>query len=158
MIEYKAVRRDEVLPEPKIQTCGLDHVALHVTDLERSRRFYIEVLGFTPYFEVEGHVFLRTGSCQVGLFEARGHDVTAYAEMDHFALQSPMSKKEILAALKAEGIELVPRPEGLGWPRGEAPRGIYFHDPDGHIVQLLPCGTWPQVEQEPEVHVTRSRL
>lgn len=148
-LDYTTIKRDEVLPEPKLRTAGIDHVVLHVADIEQSRRFYIELLGFTPFFECDRHIFLRSGDCQLGIFEARnGQRVGAYTEVDHIALRCEASGAEIIAALDAEGIERRPRPEGLGWstPKRE---GIYFRDPDGHMIQLLPRGEWPQVDHFP---------
>lgn len=40
---------------------------LAVLDLERSRRFYIEQLGFTEDLRVEGWSFLRRGACRLRL-------------------------------------------------------------------------------------------
>jgi catechol 2,3-dioxygenase-like lactoylglutathione lyase family enzyme len=145
-LDYMLVKRDEDLPTPKIRTEGIDHVALHVADAERSRRFYIELLGFTPYFEVDRHIFLRSGSCQIGLFESLD-GVDAYAELDHVCIRSTDTTEEILAALAAYGVERIGRPEGRGW-KVQKMDGIYFRDPDGHVLQLLPKGTWPQVDQK----------
>ena len=33
--------------ETRLKTVGIDHTVLHVSDLERSRRFYIDLLGMT---------------------------------------------------------------------------------------------------------------
>lgn len=145
--DHTSIKRNEVLPEPKIRTCGIDHVVLHVADYERSRKFYIELLGFTPFFECEAHGFFRSGDCQIGLFEARGVAVGAYTELDHIALRCEARDVEILAALVEAGVERIARPEGLGWPTPNV-QGIYFRDPDGHVLQLLSKSQWPQVERE----------
>jgi len=127
-----------------IQTVGIDHVALHVRDLVKSRAWYIDVLGFKPYFEIEGHSFLRTGDCQIGLFQARA-DFSGDG-LNHIALQTNASFEEVRKKLDSFGIELTARPEALGWPSTKtAPSDIYFKDPDGNTLQLLPSGTWPQV-------------
>jgi catechol 2,3-dioxygenase-like lactoylglutathione lyase family enzyme len=144
--DYTSIRRNEVLPEPKIRTCGIDHVVLHVADYEMSRAFYMSLLGFTPFFECEGHGFFRSGDCQIGLFEARGESVVSYAEMDHLALRCDVSNAELLRILAEAGIERLKRPEGLGWPATKL-EGVYFKDPDGHVLQLLAKGQWPQVER-----------
>lgn len=147
-VEYGGVQRKDPLPEPKIRTCGIDHIVLHVADYERSRKFYIELLGFTPFFECEKHGFFRTGDCQIGLFEATGgHAVVGYAEVDHICLRSAATGGELLGALQAYGVQRIPRPEGLGWQVTKL-EGVYFRDPDGHVLQLLPAGQWPQVEVE----------
>ena len=116
----------------------LDHIVLHVNDLERSKRFYTELLGMVPYREFEGHTFMRGGSADIALFEARGgHKAQGYTEFDHIALRVEAgTEEEIKGKLKERGIELLPRGEGLGWdPTPDT--GIYFQDPDGHRIQLL---------------------
>jgi catechol 2,3-dioxygenase-like lactoylglutathione lyase family enzyme len=123
-----------------LQTVGLDHMVLHVNNLERSKQFYMDVLGLTLDMEWEGHAFLRSGHNQIGIFEARGEhkeQVRGYSEFDHIALRVDAgSEEEIRARLQASGIELLPRGEGLGWdPTPNT--GVYIRDPDGHRIQLL---------------------
>lgn len=115
-------------------------MVLHVTSLERSKQFYMGVLGLSLDMEWEGHAFLRSGSNQIGIFEARGESkaqVRGYAEFDHIALRVDAGTvEEIKARLQAEGIECLPRGEGLGWdPTPDT--GVYISDPDGHRIQLL---------------------
>ena len=129
-----------------IQTAGLDHIVLHVNDMEASKQFYVGLLGMTPYRERDGHCFLRTGDSQLGLFEARdGQKATAYTEFDHIAIRvAGGTEEEIKAVLLASGVGLLPRGEGLGWdPTPDI--GIYVQDPDGHRIELLPPdgeGSW----------------
>jgi catechol 2,3-dioxygenase-like lactoylglutathione lyase family enzyme len=44
-----------------IQASGIDHVVLHVSDVQRSKRFYTELLGMTAYRENDTQVFLHAG-------------------------------------------------------------------------------------------------
>ena len=41
-----------------IKTVGIDYAVLHVTDLERSKRFYIDLLGMTVNHESSWQSFL----------------------------------------------------------------------------------------------------
>ena len=54
---------------PLLQTKGIDHVVLHVSDLARSKKFYIELLGMTVERETSWQAFLECGSQGVALFE-----------------------------------------------------------------------------------------
>ncbi len=140
--ERRRKRPGEVPPEPVVRTCGLDHVVLHVRDLEASRTWYIRVLGLRPYFECEGHCFLRTGNCQIGLFEDL--EPQTYHELDHVCLRTELDEQELREALARAEIPLLARPNGRGW-QATPDRGIYIADPDGHVLQVLPRGQWPQV-------------
>jgi catechol 2,3-dioxygenase-like lactoylglutathione lyase family enzyme len=114
----------------KLTVTGIDHVVLHVKDLERSRRFYVDLLGFQVAHEGGANSFLRCGSQQVALFERKDVDIHAGAEMNHMALRLEHGEyEEVKAILEAEQIEVTGRP-------GDD-RCIYFRDPDGHRLQLL---------------------
>ena len=61
----------------KLKVTGINHVVLHVTDLDRSRTFYMEALGFDDRGSVPGMKasFLRCGVQGLDLF-AKSHHVT----------------------------------------------------------------------------------
>ena len=117
----------------QIKTTGIDHVVLWVKDLERSKRFYIDLLGMTVAHESEWQSFLHCGdSQQIALFDTtrRGQEVHAATELNHMALlMEPESYEETKARLEEEGITTRGR-------QGD-PTCIYFDDPDGHGLQLL---------------------
>jgi catechol 2,3-dioxygenase-like lactoylglutathione lyase family enzyme len=109
---------------------GIDHVVLHVGDLERSKRFYVDVLGFEVAHEGGSNSFLRCGTQQVALFERTGTDIHAGAEMNHLALRlAAGTYEDVKAVLEAENVAVSGRP-------GDD-HCIYFDDPDGHRLQLL---------------------
>jgi catechol 2,3-dioxygenase-like lactoylglutathione lyase family enzyme len=114
-----------------IKTTGIDHVVLWVSDLERSKRFYIDLLGMTVHHESDWQSFLWCGTQQVALFEQRnGDSVNAGIELNHMAMRmDPASYEAVKARLEEEGIEVGGRP-------GD-PTCVYFNDPDGHRLQLL---------------------
>ena len=118
----------------QIKATGIDHVVLWVGDLERSKRFYIDLLGMRVAHESEWQSFLWCGeSNQIALFDAArmgAGEVAGGREMNHMALRmEPASYEETKARLEAEGIVVEGR-------RGD-PTCIYFDDPDGHRLQLL---------------------
>ena len=113
-----------------IETTGIDHVVLHVKDVQRSKKFYTEVLGMTPYREDDGQVFLHAGRQGVALFRKDGGaPLTAGNDLNHLALNVASGSYETLKAeLAKHGVAVTGRP-------GED-RCIYFRDPDGHRLQL----------------------
>ncbi|MBV8133920.1 MAG: VOC family protein [Alphaproteobacteria bacterium] len=114
-----------------IQATGVDHVVLHVNDVQRSKKFYTEILGMTAYREDDGQVFLHAGQQGLALFkQASDAPVTAGNDLNHLALNVAAGTYETLKAeLEGRGVAVTGRP-------GED-RCIYFRDPDGHRLQLV---------------------
>lgn len=124
------------MPKTKIRTSGIDHVVLYVSDVARSKRFYLDVLGMKVAHASPRHTFLRCGSQLIGLFEApdktkfeAGHD------LNHLAFQVDSGTYEgITGSLKGQGITVTGR-------RGDD-RCVYFDDPDGHRLQIVVPGEY----------------
>jgi catechol 2,3-dioxygenase-like lactoylglutathione lyase family enzyme len=114
-----------------IEASGVDHVVLHVGDVQRSKKFYTEVLGMTAYREDDGQVFLHAGQQGVALFKKAGDGpLTPGNDLNHLALNVASGTYETLKAeLERHGVAVTGRP-------GED-RCIYFRDPDGHRLQLM---------------------
>lgn len=114
-----------------IQTNGVDHIVLHVSDVQRSKRFYTEILGMTAYRENEGQVFMHAGQQGIALFKKQGDaPVAAGNDLNHLALNVASGTYETLKAeLEKDGVAVSGRP-------GQE-RCIYFRDPDGHRLQLM---------------------
>ena len=114
-----------------IQTSGVDHIVLHVNDVQRAKKFYTEILGMTAYREDDGQVFLHTGQQGVALFKKPGDaPLTMGNDLNHLALNVATGTYETLKAeLEKHGVIVSGRP-------GED-RCIYFRDPDGHRLQLV---------------------
>jgi len=114
-----------------IQTNGIDHLVLHVQDVARAKKFYTELLGMTVYRENEGQAFLHCGQQGVALFKMRGDaPLTTGNDLNHLALNVASGTYEALKAeLEKNGVTVTGRPG--------AEHCIYFHDPDGHRLQLM---------------------
>jgi catechol 2,3-dioxygenase-like lactoylglutathione lyase family enzyme len=117
-----------------LKVTGIDHVVLHVKDLSRSKKFYVELLGMEVEHEYSWGAFLCCGKQMVALFEVeKGEKIHAGDEMNHMALRLKSGDYEkVRAVLEEQGVKVSGR-------RGD-PHCIYFSDPDGHRLQLLTPG------------------
>ena len=99
---------------------ALDHIALRVTDVPRSRDFYRDLLGMKVTRDSESSCFLSFDKGFLALF--RGGEPS----MDHYCYSvKDYNVREAEENLRAAG--LTPRVTG---------NRIYFPDPDGLVVQL----------------------
>src|SRR5262249_60406123 len=103
-----------------IRASGVDHVVLHVSDVQGSKKFYTEILGMAAYREDDGQVFLHAGRQGIALFKKQGDAPLATGnDLNHLALNVVTGTYETLKAeLESEGVEVTGRP-------GED-RAIYF--------------------------------
>ncbi len=119
----------------------LNHVALHVSDVECSVRFYRDQLGLEqilrPAFAFPGAWF-RLGTVQeLHLIGEREDRVVSGPRSTHFALQVG-SLDSVCRELEARGVTLLSRQV-----RPDGALQAYVEDPDGHCVeftQLNPQG------------------
>jgi metallothiol transferase len=115
-----------------IPVSGIDHVALRVSDVEKSARFYTELFGAKVRSQSSSSVFLDVGDDWVALF-AQGVASTGYGAtapgVDHLSFHSvnARSAADRMAVLREHGLDPV-SPAGSG--------RVYFKDPDGNILQL----------------------
>jgi glyoxylase I family protein len=130
----------------------LHHVALPCSDLERSRRFYQEVLGLTEiprpalpvagaWFRVGDHqeLHLVVGDAQATFRGTKGMDTNDI----HFAIRVSRYK-QALEALTAKGYREDANPDDpmgiktsmrVGYPQ------IYILDPDRNIIEINAAST-----------------
>ena len=116
----------------------LHHVSLTVTDLERSRRFYRDVLGLReiarPAFDFPGAWF-DLGNGQLHLIvHAQPRSLRGTTDIDsrdgHVALRID-DYPGMAARLKSHGIAIIEKPDNATpWKQ------IHLTDPDGNGIEL----------------------
>lgn len=128
-----------------IEILGIDHVVLRVADVDRSLRFYCDVLGCNEERRIDalGLIQLRAGASLIDLVDldaplGRAGGAPPEEEgrnVDHFALElASFDEDAIRAHLLACEVEPGDVGERYG-ARGNGP-SMYIRDPDGNVVEL----------------------
>lgn len=116
----------------------IDHVAVHVADLERSVKFYERHFGFMHYFEHAAGSGLRIAYLKLGdtVLELTHHPGEAMSGF-HFCLETD-SFDATVAKLQDDGVKLVRAPHDTAArePREKGWRRVVFAGPDGEQIEL----------------------
>ena len=128
-----------------IQVLGIDHAAISVADLERSLRFYTEVLGLKisprEYQKPGVEHFLDCGTSLIGLIQGEKTGEKHLLQDaglggNHVSFRVPTKDFDRCAEeLKTRGVPITfEKKREKSW-------SIYFLDPDGNKLELT---AWPQ--------------
>lgn len=118
-----------------MKTTQLNHVALHVADVEKSCRFYGDLLKLEPMprpaFSFPGAWFRLGADQELHLIGNRDKPtVGAHSRGNHWALLvDDMDAWETY--FRQQGVEYTPRRT-----RPDGAFQIYIYDPDGHCLEL----------------------
>lgn len=116
----------------------IDHVAVHVSDLDRSVKFYERHFGFKHYFQQTAGSGLQIAYLKLGdtVLELTHHTDGAMAGF-HFCLETD-SFDETVAKLQRDGVQLVRAPHDTAArePRENGWRRVVFAGPDGEQIEL----------------------
>jgi len=128
----------DALPRPKV--LGIAHMALYVTDLARTRRFYEKFLGFGEPFTLPGKdgksvriAFVKVNDYQY--FELFCEPDRGQGRLNHISLYTDNADR-MYAFLKARGIEVLSDKGSVGKGR-TGNKNFNVKDPDGHIVEIV---------------------
>ena len=119
-----------------MQLQGIDHVAMGVRNIERSAKWYIDVLGFERLHEGMWNgvpTFIGKGNTGIALFPAT-HEAksSAHREIRMLHLAFRANRENFLAAQR----ELKKRAIKFEFQDHEIAQSIYFCDPDEHQLEI----------------------
>lgn len=116
----------------------IDHVAIHVADLDRSVKFYEKHFGFKHYFQHAAGTGLQIAYLKLGdtVLELTHHFDGAMTGF-HFCLETD-SFDETVAKLQQDGVKLIRAPHDTAArePRETGWRRVVFGGPDGEQIEL----------------------
>jgi len=127
-----------------IHAKSIDHVTIIVSDLEKTRIFYRDLLGLSevtrPDFDFPG-LWLQAGNTQIhatvespeaGRAGWPDHGASHVSRGHHFAFE--VDDANLCAEiLRSRDIDILSDPRN----RPDGPVQLYISDPDGHIVELF---------------------
>lgn len=120
-----------------IETIGVVHFTIPVTGLERSAKFYSELLGMRIIHRNPQMVFLKCGGDYLVLGKGEGPvgaGSGANTTVHHAFKVSAKDFDRSVEFLKQNGVEIVrteDRDEGVFQGRS-----AYFRDPDGNVLEI----------------------
>lgn len=123
----------------------IKETCLYVQNLSKAKTFYHDKLGFPIINEVAGsHLFFRTGASVLLCFIP---EVSKAKESPppHFAYGPQHIAFEVGAAayeywkvkITDLGIRII---QEQSWKNNL--KSFYFHDPEGHVLEIVPKGVW----------------
>jgi len=116
---------------------GLRHVALNVTDVQKSVNFYCALLGMHVEWEPDpDNVYLTSGSDNLAIHRLPPGKLPSGAQnLGHigFLVRNPDDVDSFAQRVKDHGVPLA---QAVRTHRDGA-RSFYFKDPDGILIQVL---------------------
>ena len=131
-------------------TLGILETSLYTDDLDRLEQFYITLFGFQVLLSEERMRALRVSPTAVLLLFKKGASINgADTPRGHIPghdgsgpvhLTFRIEEADIdpwRAHLRANGVAIISEVPGMG-----SGTSLYFHDPDGHVLEIAPYTIW----------------
>jgi catechol 2,3-dioxygenase-like lactoylglutathione lyase family enzyme len=132
-----------------LKTEGVVHFTIPVKDLDRSERFYTQIMGMERLRRNDHMVFLRAGAdCFVLTYSEKAVDPNAGDAHDiHHAFRvTARAYDEAKAFLAQKGIRVFKEEDRRsGTFQG---RSAYFHDPDRNVLEIIDLVRGPVADSE----------
>jgi catechol 2,3-dioxygenase-like lactoylglutathione lyase family enzyme len=118
----------------------LDHLILHVNDVDESARFYVEILGMTNEGKREPFTVIRVEpnfTIQLAPWGTKGGEHLAFA-------MSQAEFEEAFRRVRDGGVEFGDSFHSVGNMKGPGSEGgargpgeaVYFFDPNKHLIEI----------------------
>jgi catechol 2,3-dioxygenase-like lactoylglutathione lyase family enzyme len=116
---------------------GMRHIALRVTDMKRSKKFYEGILGMKVVWEPDPrNVYLSSGCDNLALHESsQGGSSLQEEHLDHlgFVVESVGRVRELEHEFRTQGVKIV-HPFKI---HRDGSASFYCSDPDGIVIQMI---------------------
>ena len=128
---------------------GLSHLGLRVTNLARTKRFYVDTLGCQLVREIDGAVLINVYGMLIALYGADSYSSSDdhfdpfRVGLDHLALA--VEDTSILEDMKRDLDAAGVRNNGVEEDLETHDKYISFYDPDGIAWELYSVSTRPDV-------------
>lgn len=109
---------------------GINHLTLSVSDLDRSLKFYVDILGLKPVVRWYKGAYLLAGELWFALNVHEQVRSAPLPENSHVAFSvTEENFAEVSEKIKAAGAKI--------WQENRSPgASLYFLDPDGHKLEI----------------------
>ncbi|NLG23788.1 MAG: VOC family protein [Clostridiales bacterium] len=119
---------------------GLAHIGIRVRDMEVSKKFYIDALGFELTDECQMGAtklaFLNIGDCKIELIQPADYAERVPGQIDHIAVEvteiEPLVCRLIEKGVRFDTDQISDAPGLLG-----GVRNIFFSGPDGERIEFF---------------------
>lgn len=133
---------------PKLE--GILETCIYVSDLERTKWFYRDVLGIRVHSELEGrHVFFKVENSMLMAFIAaesrRGRTLPPHGAEGQIHLALKIRREDVDRWREYLQNLNIPIESEYAW--GDKGISLYFRDPDGNLVELVNPAIWGIPEQ-----------
>ncbi|XP_073298403.1 glyoxylase I 4-like [Primulina huaijiensis] len=146
-----------------LQLSSLNHISLVCRSVEESTDFYQNVLGFVPV--------RRPGSLNFDGAWLFGHGIGIHLlqseDPENMPKKTVINPKDNHISFQCESMGVVEKKlaeMGLDWVRQRVEEGgiyvdqLFFHDPDGFMVEICNCDNIPMVPLAEDIVRSCSRL
>ncbi|HYI48245.1 MAG TPA: VOC family protein [Allosphingosinicella sp.] len=116
---------------------AIDHIVLAVRDVAATRRFYEDLLGMETREERPGKYSLHFGTQKISLHAASAPSIAkdTIPGSGNFCLLTDMPVGDVVTQLAKAGVAIVDGPGERAGATGPI-LSVYFHDPDGNLVEV----------------------
>jgi len=120
---------------------GLRHLALRITNMQKSRDFYQGLLGMKTVWEPDPeNVYLTSGQDNLALHQIPNSELLNYRQgtgqfLDHFGflVEKPDLVEEVFKKMETAGVKIIKPVK----QHRDGSVSFYMADPDGNVIQIL---------------------